>query len=182
MNRSDAWSLLQIRRGLADVRCARRDVDKPRNLLVLSGLRNDRATVVVADEDHGIRLMVERPHDGVDIYGATEFRLGVRSARRPDAARPRLPAGRSRAAVGHAVEHAPLKTLSHQSERPIRLADRGETARPEGVVLATSPAPLCGRLAHPRAYQSFVFETIERGVNSVDGDRTSGTLLDLTLN
>ena len=42
---------LRIGRRFADVRRARCDVDERYNLRVLSGLRNDRDSVVVADKD-----------------------------------------------------------------------------------------------------------------------------------
>jgi hypothetical protein len=58
---------LRIGRRFADVRRARCDVDEGHNLLVLSGLRNDRASRVMADEDDRMCLMVERPRHGVDI-------------------------------------------------------------------------------------------------------------------
>jgi hypothetical protein len=58
---------LRIGRRFADVRRARCDVDERHNLLVLSGLRNDRASVVVADKDDRMWLMVERPRYSIDV-------------------------------------------------------------------------------------------------------------------
>jgi hypothetical protein len=58
---------LCISRRLANVRRACCDVDEGRNRLVSSGLRNDRASIVMADEHDRMCLMIERPRYGVDI-------------------------------------------------------------------------------------------------------------------
>jgi hypothetical protein len=61
--------LLHVSRRLADVGRARSDVDQRRNLLVVSGLRNDRTSIIVAHEHHRIRLLVEGPRGGIHIVG-----------------------------------------------------------------------------------------------------------------
>src|SRR5688572_12574588 len=66
---------LSISRRLADVRRARRDVDECRNRLVSSGLRDDRASIVMADEHDRMCLMIERPRHGVDIVRECSQRI-----------------------------------------------------------------------------------------------------------
>jgi hypothetical protein len=66
---------LSISGRLADVRRARRDIDECRNRLVSSGLRDNRASIVMADEHDRMCLMIECPRHGVDIIRERSQRI-----------------------------------------------------------------------------------------------------------
>ena len=66
---------LTISGRLADVRRARRDIDECRNRLVSSGLRDNRASIIVADEHDWMCLMIERPRHSVDIVRECSQRI-----------------------------------------------------------------------------------------------------------
>jgi hypothetical protein len=66
---------LCISRRLANVRRARCDVNEGRNRLVSSGLRDNRASIVVADEHDWMWLMIKRPRHSVDIVRECRQRI-----------------------------------------------------------------------------------------------------------